>query len=194
MGEIEASRLLEKLGDASKEGRSLSRRIAAVQAAQMLATTSDLLSLPSDERISKYVLIGATGTPVPLLIKLKVTIAEVSEAVKGYVAEGAATKLQSFVSMLILCKGTLDDEWTFTKPSFAHVVSEALQLSGDDERRSREALDLGTEKGNEQAADVEAEIESRWEAGPFCFSVADLNTVGRCMKQWVVAGLVAGSW
>ncbi|CAE7333230.1 unnamed protein product [Symbiodinium microadriaticum] len=159
-----ATRLLEKLGDTSKEGRSLSRRIAAVQAAQLLATTSDLLTLPSDERISKYVLIGATGSPVPLLIKLKVTIAEVSQAVKGFVADGASAKLQNVVSMLILCKGTLDDEWTFTKPSFAHVMSEAMQLSGDDERRGQEARDQGTDKGNEQAAEIEAEIESRWEA------------------------------
>ncbi|CAE7589034.1 unnamed protein product [Symbiodinium sp. CCMP2456] len=163
-----ATRLLEKLGDTSKEGRSLSRRIAAVQAAQLLAGTGDLLSLPSQDRVSKYALIAATGSTVPLSIKLKVTVAEVSEAMKGCVAltDGAAVsaKLQAIVSMLILCKGTLDDEWSFMKPSFAHVVSEAMQLAGDDERRSREARDLGTAKGNEQATEVEAEIESRWEA------------------------------
>ncbi|CAE7208806.1 unnamed protein product [Symbiodinium sp. CCMP2456] len=161
-----ATRLLEKLGDTSKEGRSLSRRIAAVQAAQLLAGTADLLSLPSEERLSKYALIGATGSSVPLLIKLKVTIAEVCEATKSFVkmTDGGGAKLQNIVSMLIVCKGTLDNEWSFLRPSFAHVVSEAMQLSGDDERRSREARDLGSEKGNEQAAEVEAEIESRWEA------------------------------
>ncbi|CAE7475678.1 unnamed protein product [Symbiodinium sp. CCMP2592] len=159
-----ATRLLDKLGEGSKEGRSLSRRIAAVQAAQLLATTADLATLPYEERISKYVLVGATGSAIPLLIKVKVTVAEVSEAVKGFVTDGAAAKLQGIVSMLILCKGSVEEEWSFTKPTFAHVVTEAMQLSGDDERRGREARDLGTPKGKEQAEEVDAEIESRWEA------------------------------
>ena len=157
--------MVEKLGDTSREGRSLSRRIAAVQAAQVLAT-ADLTSMDYQERLGKYTLVMAAGTVVPLPVKVKVAVAASVDATKAFVESGKQEQLADFVKVLVPYGLVGETSWDFMKPNFAHITSEANDMADStDAAKRRECAAVEDEKAREEALhNLDVEIECRWEA------------------------------